>query len=312
MQLVRTRSTVEGALLAAVTALLGVLAFYTGFGWLQPLPVLLAYLRHGPRSAVLVSVVASAVLALWVGPLAALGSLGFVAALGLAAGWAVRRGWSAVAAVGLMTLALLALGGAGVAAAEAVWHQNLWTQTWREFADFVRAHGAMLQQAGITPDALIQTVATVIPAAAVMAAAAQSAAIYGLSAVILGRLGHPLPRTPAFRTWRMPPWLAWPYLAVLAMSVAGARLHNKVLTSLAWNLVLALGVAYALAGVAAGYAWLRDRGLSRGRAAAVLIGVGWVLSALGLAVAVPVGGLVASQLGVRPASGAPGDGGNAG
>jgi uncharacterized protein YybS (DUF2232 family) len=296
----RTRETVEGALLAALTALLGILAFYTGFGWLLPLPALLAYLRHGGRSALLVAVVATVVLGLWIGPIAACGTFGFIAAQGLAPGWAIRSGRGVGSALVCMSAALLGVTAVGALGATLLWHTNVWAQTWHQFAAFLHAHATLLASAGLSPATVLAATRTVAPAAFVVGAVGESAAVYGLAALLLGRLKHPLPPLPPFRVWRIPAWGAWAVVGAAVLAAGGTRIHVAALTGAAWNVLLAAAFAYAVVALSFGYAWLRRRGMPRGTSALVVGGAAWLLSILGLSLALPVGGLLASQLDSHP------------
>ena len=309
MQSVRARPMVEGALLAALTALLGLLAFYTGLGLLQPLPVLLAYIRHGGRLASLVAIVAAGVLALWAGPLAAVGSLGFVVAVGLLPGWALRRGAGLPLTITAMTIGLLALTALGLLGSEVLWHTNVWGQAWQQLSSFMDAHQALLATAGLTAATALGMVRTMLPVAALLGATGESLAVYLLAAVVFARLGHPLPRLLPFARWRLPPLTAWGVLVALGVLLVGERSGHKVLVPIALNPLLLAALAYAVVGLAISYGWLRRRGLGRGPAA-VLLGVAtWLLSAFGLSLALPLGGLLASQLSAHPGQ-LPGDGGN--
>ena len=300
MDSVRTRDTVEGALLAALTALMGLLSFYTGFGLLQPLPVLLAYRRRGARNAVLVAMVSSVVLGLWIGPLAALGSLGFVAAQGLTPGWALRRGWGFGATAAAMALAMAALGLLGVLGTDLLFHMNVWAQSLAQTGALLRHHAALVESAGLTPDQALGAVRTLIPLGAAAVAVADSIAVYLLGAVILGRLGCALPSPQPFREWRMPAWTAWATLLALAAAAAGLRLKAGVLTAVAANLLAAAALGYTVASAALAYGWLRSRGLPRRRSILLLAGGGVLLLGTGLVFVPPLAGLVACQLPRNP------------
>lgn len=300
MDTVRTRDTVEGALLAALTALMGLLSFYTGFGLLQPLPVLLAYRRRGAHNAMLVAVVSSVVLALWIGPLAAIGGLGFVAAQGLTPGWALRRGWGFGATVAAMAVAMAAVGVLGVLATNLLFHMNVWAQSMAQLGALLRKHAALVRSAGLTPAQALDVARQMIPIGAIGVALTDSIAVYLLGAVILGRLGAALPAPAPFREWRMPPWTAWGTLVALAGVAAGLRSHAGVLTEVAANLLVAAALGYTVTALALAYGWLRGRGLPRRSSILLLVGGCVFLLGLGLAYVPPLAGLVACHLPRQP------------
>ena len=297
MDAVETRPIVEGALLAALTALLGLLAFYSGMGLVQPLPVLLAYMRHGFRTAALVAVVSAAVLSLWIGPVGAVAGLGFVAALGLAPGWALRRGAGPAGTICCMTAAVILLAALGAGATMLVWHDNLWADLWGGIHRFLGSHAQLLRQAGLDPATAERSITMVLPAAGLTAAVAESALVYGLSTAVLSRLGQPLPPVPPFASWRAPRWIIWFYLAAMAAVALSARMGDRGVQAVALNLLAAVGILYSIVGLAFAYGWLRSRGIHRGRAIVFAACGAWTLSAVGLGLVLPAVGVFASHWG---------------
>lgn len=295
MDAVRTRPLVEGALLAALTALLGLLAFYTGLGWVQPMPVLLAYMRHGARTATLVCIVSAAVLGLWIGPISAVASLGFVIVLGLVPGWTVRRGAGPAITIATMTLGVIVLTLIGAGATMLIWHDNVWADLWSGIHRFLYGHTQLLRQSGLDPATAERSIAMLLPVAGLCAAVAESVGVYALSSSVLTRLGQPLPPVPPFAAWRAPRWLIWFYVASLLAVAAGSHIEVKGVQTIAWNLLAAVGIVYSVVGVAFAYGWFRSRGLTRGRAIALAAGGAWILSALGLSLALPAVGVFASH-----------------
>lgn len=295
MDAVQTRSVVEGALLAALTALLGLLSFYTGLGWIQPMPVLLAYIRHGFRTAALVCVVSAGVLGLWIGPIGAIAAFGFVVALGLVPGWALRRGSGPVFTLAAMTVAVIALTLVGAGATILLWHDNLWADLWSGIHRFLYAHADLLRQSGLDPATAERSIAQMLPVTGLVAAVAESAVVYVLSSAVLARLGQPLPTLPPFTEWRAPRWLIWIYIAALVAAAAASRFGNKGVEAVAWNLLAAAGIVYSIVAVAFAYGLLKGRGLSRGRAILFTVCAAWTLSAVGMGVALPAVGVFATH-----------------
>jgi uncharacterized protein YybS (DUF2232 family) len=106
------RALVLGGLLAAVTAVLLFLQIAPGpepfARILAPIPVMVATVRLGPRSGLLVAVVAGLVMTMLAGPFAAVITMGPPACVGLALGAAVRsrRRFWVVALAGMVADAL--------------------------------------------------------------------------------------------------------------------------------------------------------------------------------------------------------------
>ncbi len=299
MQTVRTRALVEGALLAALVAILGLTSYYTGLGWLQALPILLAYLRNGGRNAVLVTVVGCFVLLLLGGPLPALSTLGFGAALGLVPGWAVRRGAGVALTLVAMSVAFSAVTVLGALGAIVVWHQDIWAETWnsswKAARTFLATHASLLAASGLTPASALALLRDLVPIIIGVGVLGQALAVYVLAAVVLGRLGQPLPTVPSFARWRAPRWLLWVYVAALGAYGLGLGHGQQVLAAVALNFVVGLGALYSVIGVAAVYGWLRHRGLTR-RSAVFTAAIGGLLvEASRLSVLLALLGMLASQ-----------------
>jgi hypothetical protein len=102
----RAGPLVESAFLAAVLAVLALMARFQPvpgvsavIGWVEPLPVVLAFVRHGRRWGVLTATVAGLFLLLALGPLSGALLAIRVGAVGLVLGWAERRRLGLAAAV---------------------------------------------------------------------------------------------------------------------------------------------------------------------------------------------------------------------
>ncbi len=307
MESVRIKPLVEGALLAALVALLGLLSFYIGFGWLLPIPVFLAYVRNGARNCALVAVVGAALLALWIGPLPALASFVFTIALGLIPGWVIHREATASVAIAAMSVALILATGLGALTAILVWHTNIWAQAWTSLTGFLDAHARQVEAiSSLSPQEMALLFLRVAPVLGVSVAVLQSAGVYLFSCAALGRLGHPIPSLPPFAEWRVPPAAAWVYAVVLAGLFLGRG--NRVADVVALNLSMAVGTMYTVTGGAVIYGWLRRRGVGRDLAAVTVVGGVGLLDAFGFGVGPAALGLLASlrvgprQLGVRRGS----------
>ena len=295
VQAVRTKSLLEGALLAALVALLGLVSFAAGQFWLLAIPILLAYLRNGGRNAVMVTGVGSFLLLLWGGPFVGLSTLGFGAALGLTPGWAIRRGAGAAWTVVLMGAAFLAVTVLGALGAIVVLHYNFWAQQWTAVTHSLRAHPGLLKTLlRLTPEAGIALLRNAIPVLATAVALGQAAGAYVIAALVLSRLHAPLPTVAPFADWRAPRWLFWVYMLAFAVYLRAHGKGEQVLPAAALNLLMGLGLVYTVTGLATAYGWLRRRGLPRARSALIV-----ALGAALLGVVIPILGMLASLMDLR-------------
>lgn len=298
MGVVRTRALVEGALLAALAAVLGLLSFYVGLGFIQPIPIAVAALRNGGRTALLAAVVGAGLLALWVGPLAAAGTLGYDLSLGLTAGWLTARTRSFTIVFLGMVFGLLCTAVVGYFATLLIWHENLLALQRHALDSMVATMESVLRTTSGAPAAaalgqrLEQVVPALLPLGVLTWAVISAAAAYVITDAVGTRLGSGLLPIPPFARWRVPGFVAWIYAAVIALLLL---VPIAMVREGALDAALGLGMVYGTVGLSLGYGLLRQR-LRTGRIQAIgalVIGV-LVLTALRLTEVLVLAGLVAS------------------
>jgi len=297
----RTRSLVEGALLAALAAVLGLLSFYIGLGFIQPIPIAVAAMRNGGRTAFLASLVGAGLLALWVGPLAAAGTLGYDLSLGLTAGWLAEQTRSFVIVYAGMVISLLCAAVVGYFATLLIWHQNLLVLQRQAMTSMVVAMESILRSTSGSSAALAlghrldQMIPALLPLGVLTWAALSAAAVYVVTNAVGTRLGTSLPAIPPFAHWRVPGFVAWGYAALVALLLLA---RTAFLREFAIDGVLGLGLVYATVGLSLGYGLLRDRArIARGSSVLLLICAVLFLTALRLSVLLVLAGLAASVWG---------------
>ncbi len=215
----RTASLTEGALLAALTALVALLVTLFGsFGLVAaPLPLFVLTYRRGLRTAVLSAVVAGLVLSPFFGFPQGLAFVGVFAPVGLVQGFVARKGegrlalrtvlWGA--GVGLLvTLVSLAVTRflIGLDPLETV--VKVQVQAAQSAADLSRRLGAppqQVQQMELLAQQMPNLLRTILPAALVFGVALWSYGSYTLARHVMRRLGTELPGFPPILTWRLPP-----------------------------------------------------------------------------------------------------------
>lgn len=270
-----TRSLAEGALLAAIAVLLALAGIYLPLiGFLAaltwPVPVLLAQLRHGMRLSLLVVAVTGLLLAGTVGLIPALGLVFTLGPLGIVLGEAFRRGASPgltlMAASGaallsnLLSLAMtfLVMGQNPIHLYRTAFEEGLELSA-RLYArmgmDVTAIIGPMREQMGLLLGILF-------PFTLAMAALTLGGLNYGLAALVLRRLGHPISAFPPFAAWRLPrqSWLVLP----IGIGLGYVDGEQPGLASAAGsNLLLAGQFAFLVAGLAVIYWWLGRFRLNR-------------------------------------------------
>jgi len=274
------RGLTEGAILAALVALLAVATRYLpvlglAAGFVCPLPLSALVIRHGLRAGILAAFVATVIGGIIAGPLVGAGILLAFAPLGIILGVGTARGWSA----GRIVLAGSLIATAGILAnlgiALALGDVNPYVvmiESMRESQQMVtqfyqglglsreqieQAYGPMRQALELMP----RLIPLLVVAGGIMAAYLNLV----VGRPILGRFGYRLPQLPPIRDWRIHPTLMWVFVLGFVLSAWG-RLWSPMLETAGFNVAMFMQFAFALQGLIVGWvlmeryrapAWLR-------------------------------------------------------
>lgn len=254
----RTQGLTEGAVLAALVALLAAATRYVPLvgvaaAFVAPLPLTILVLRRGLRIAVIAGFASALVAMLIGGPLIGLGIVISVAPTGLVLGLGGRRGWPATRTVltgGVAAFVTTVLNYMGLLGVNPVRMSEM-AQSLERGLDMSAAMYARLGIPASQAEAALQPMreaARLLPymLPAILAGGALFAAWmnYEVGRRVLHRFGYRLAALPPLRAWRVPAagiWIA--VLGYIGLSVAGARWPEM--------LALRLGPAGSRAGVAA-------------------------------------------------------------
>jgi uncharacterized protein YybS (DUF2232 family) len=280
----RTASLTEGALLAALTALVALLVALLGSPGLvaAPLPLFVLTYRRGVRTAVLSAVVAGLALSPFFGFPQGLLFVGAFAPVGVVQGWVARKGGEvagravlAGAAVGV-AVTVLSLGVSrfvvGMDPLEAVVEAQV--KGAEAAADLSRRLGAppqQVQQMEQLAKQMPELVRTILPAAVALGVLVWAYAAYALARHVMRRLGTELPGFPPILTWRLPPAgavvLVLPVLAGVVVQPWAPQLGRV----LAANGFMASVLVFAFFGILTMLHYLNSREVPRaGRVLAVV------------------------------------------
>jgi uncharacterized protein YybS (DUF2232 family) len=266
-----TRGLTEGAILAALTAIIGAVGLLAPpvAVLLAPLPIMLLVIRWGLRIAILACIIAAAALFQFAGPLNALSAVAMFAPLGLTLGWGVRRGLAAQWTILVGSVAFLFASMAMIAAAGALMHQDVMgdfitgqVKAMQMAMDMQRRFGAPAQQVDEMRklvEMLPQFLRTALPVALALGALLWSYLCYTLARSVLRRVGHPLPGVPPLLTWRLSTALSTVMLwAGAILSLAAIRIPQfggAALDGMLVNLFV-----FGFQGVLVGITWANRRG----------------------------------------------------
>jgi uncharacterized protein YybS (DUF2232 family) len=315
----RTQGLTEGAILAALVALLVVASrYFPPFAivaqYLCPVPLALLVIRHGVRIATIAGVVAALIGVVLGGPLIGLAILIGIAPMGVAIGLGARRRWDPVRIIALASLVafvsiafsfagVLAGGPSGTAGIlkemnasierSIEWSTRFYARLGVPLADQEKRAQELRQFMRLLP--------YVFPAMLLMGAVAAAWVNHEVSRRILRRFGYQLAALPPMRAWRVPGVAVWLLpIALLSVAVSGYLGRPPIVESIGQSLLILLSTAFTLNGLIALWVILGNLELSSRERTIVTVAVALFSSSLPvLALVLVVLGLIDSLQHVR-------------
>lgn len=311
----QTQGLVFGGLMAA---LIVVFSLVPVLSYLMPIPLVLAFVRYGGRTAVLTAVAATLFTMAFRGVISGILIIPAGILPGLAFGLGFRRKWRPLT-IGITAVLAYFFGFALTYAVTRVamfggrdpFVAMLEQPDVRAFLDTMitsmQTLASQIEQAAAQSGAassgsqvaaaeqyrmmadLLQRdpvglIWTLLPASVFFSGVASSAVNYLLCRFTLPRFGHEVPAWTPFAEFRLPTWSVWLYAV---MALAAPYLLAGDMVSLPWwgklllNVFSPLMMIFMLAGVAVAYGFLRKRGLSGGAAALIVVLGTFMLGQLG-------------------------------
>jgi uncharacterized protein YybS (DUF2232 family) len=315
----QTRGLTEGAILAALVAMLALAARYLPLlgivaTLLCPLPLAVLVIRHGLRTATIAGVVATLVAGTLGGPLVGLMILISFAPIGLILGIGAHRNWNPARIVllgGLVSFVSTVLNYLGLMGGGRI-SMNEMTETMVRSTDMATN---LYTRLGLSPEQI--SVATsqmhvaarmlpyLLPVALVFGALFAAWMNYEVGRRVLRRFGYALAALPPLRTWRIPAAAIWlvpvSYLLLVVGARAGAtpiptadvllerfNASPPLFERLGTSLVITMQSLFTIQGVIAGWVILGNYGFGKFAQAMAIM----------MVFAVPVLGVAAFFLGV--------------
>lgn len=263
------RGLTEGAILAALVALLALAARYlpvvgVASALICPLPLTVLVIRQGVRIGVLAAAVAAGIGVLVGGPLTGVSIAITFAPLGLVLGLGVRRGLKAgtilLASIVVATISLVINVGLTLAIVGVNPYTTLIESMQHGQEQAVKLYERLgvgkeqIEQATGPMRQMLEVMPRLIPLFIVIGGAATAYVNFEVGRLILRKLGHTLPALPPMSIWRVPGWFLWilPLGFVLA---AYGRQRYPVVETAGLNLSVLAQVLFSLQGLAVGWAW---------------------------------------------------------
>jgi uncharacterized protein YybS (DUF2232 family) len=321
----RTQGLTEGAILAALVALLVVASrYFPPFAivaqYLCPVPLAMLVIRHGPRIATIAGVVSALIGVVLGGPLIGLAILIGVAPMGIAIGLGTRQRWDPVriialaAVVAFISIAfsfagVLAGGPSGAAGMiremnesmerSIEWSTTLYTRLGVPLAEQQKRAQELRQIMRLLP--------YLFPGMLLIGAVAAAWINYEVSRRILRRFGHHLATLPPLRAWRLPAAAVWLMPVALLVNTVSLRLGRPpILESAGHSLIFILTAAFTATGLIATWVILGNLEMSRRERTIVTVALALFASGLPLiALVLVVLGMIDSLQHVRERWGIP-------
>lgn len=261
------RGLTEGAILAALVALLAVAVRYvpllgTAAGFVCPLPLAALVIRRGLRIGILATAVAAAIGGIIAGPLVSAAIVLAFGPLGITLGVGVARGWSA----GRIVLAGSIVGTAGILASLGitlvlggvnpylVMIESM-RQSQQVTAQFYQGLGVPQEQINRVSGQMRQAIdlmPRLIPLLVVIGGVATAYLNVVVGRAVLGRFGYRLPLLPPMREWSIPAPLMWVFVLGFVLTAWGGAV-SPALQSSGLNLTVLMQMAYAVQGLIVGW-----------------------------------------------------------
>lgn len=264
---VSVRGLSEGAILAALVALLAVAARYVpvlglAAGLVCPLPLAALVIRHGLRVGILAATVAALIGGIIAGPLVSAAILLAFGPLGITLGIGVAREWSAARIV----LAGSVVGTAGLSASLGITlalggvnPYLVMIESMRQSQQFSAQFYAGL---GVPPDQIerasgqmrqiIDLLPRLIPALIAIGGISTAYLNVVIGRAVLGRFGYRLPQLSPMREWSIPGPVMWLFVVGFALMAWGGTLSPS-LQSAGLNLTALSQMAFAVQGLIVGW-----------------------------------------------------------
>lgn len=275
----RLRPLVEGALLAAITAVFGImslnmplLSFFTDFLW--GIPIIVVFIRHDWRIGLMALTVAGVLTLMLTEPVMAglifLQLAPVAVAFGLMFKKKLPAGRILLTGTVITVLSEVFVLGLFLYSQRNLYHfSDEITRQAREAVEFYKKTGLLELYAkqGLDETAIRQLVESTVrltklllPGTFIIAAAVKAALTYLISARVLERLGFGNFRLPAFSEWSLPWYASWVIMSGLLLTLGGDYFAVPVLAAIGKNIVFICFPIFFIIGLAVSVHFFRRWG----------------------------------------------------
>ena len=286
-----TRAMTEGALmvgLAVIFALLGMAPVIGAFAILIcGIPITIAAARHGTFTGALTAVLATLLIALFLGPLSALSYglenmlVGFVIGYMLnkrKSGTKILQATVCTAATASLVLVFVSFAIMGFTPDTISAYYAQMEADMMEMYETTGVIDALMEQQGVSSielTAMLQSMIAVIvklsPAIMMIGGGVTGAVTCWLTMLILKRLKVRIPRNFGFANWRLPFAAIWPIIVIWAVWLMGDRIPFEWVNVLAMNCMVVFAMILFLNGLTAAMHLFKFKEMSGGMKALTIM-----------------------------------------
>jgi uncharacterized protein YybS (DUF2232 family) len=259
-----TKSIVEGAFLAAITAVLFIISIYipllgTLVSFLCPLPIIILCLRHSIKFAVIATFISGILVTTLAGPLQGLMVLLGFGILGLTLGFGIKKELplTDIIIIGsiasLISKGLILLIGFWILDLNAVlFDVEEIDKIIIQSLNFYSNMGLSPEQLATLKDSLTQTISMIkvaFPGMIILASIFDTILNYWVARLVLKRFGYKLANFPPFFSWRASKSFFWSYLLGMVLIILGTTYKIPLLNKIGINIQVLFAVVFLIYGL---------------------------------------------------------------
>ncbi len=261
---VPTKSIVEGAFLAVITAMLFIISLYipllgTLVSFLCPLPIIILYLRHSLKFTIISVFVSGILVSIIAGPLQGLMVLLGFGILGVTLGYAIKKELSIIEIIIIGSIAsffskvlILLIGFWFLDINPLLFDVEQIDRIIIQSLNFYQNMGLTVEQLDLLKESLTQTlsiVRIVFPAMLILASIFDVFINYGVARLVLKRFGYALIGFTSFSKWRASKSFFWSYFLGIILIFLGFKYNIPLLNKIGINIQIFFSVVFLVCGL---------------------------------------------------------------
>jgi uncharacterized protein YybS (DUF2232 family) len=259
-----TKSIVEGAFLAAITAVIFIISIYipllgTLVSFLCPLPIIILCLRHSLKFAIISTFISGILVSILAGPWQGIMVLLGFGILGLTLGFVIKKDLSLTDII--MVGSVASLISKGLILLIGFWFLDInpvlfdveeINRVITQSLNFYNSMGLSPEQFSSMKESLTQTINIIriaFPGMIILASIFDAIINYWVARLVLKRFGYKLSTFASFSKWRASKSFFWSYFLGVILIFLGAKYNLPLLSKIGVNIQLFFSVVFLIYGL---------------------------------------------------------------